>query len=118
MKKRVEKLLKRIKLECFGTKFKLVCEIDKVFGGRYYLQIHYNASCNKTGEMQEWHSGKRYLSEHMTDDEVVKQAYSLFETTVKHEIMEGFTIDNIPLFNPHTHYEELLKVSLNEISRR
>ena len=54
----------------------------------------------------------------MTDDEVVKTAYAAFKAAVEHEVMEGFKVDGQVLFNPHTPYEELLKVSNIEVKRK
>lgn len=115
---KVRELINRISLEVLGVKFRIEAHYDKVYNnGRVYLQVIYTAPCTKTGEVQEWKSGKNYLSEFMTDDEVIKKAYVTFEQCVKHEIMEGFRVDNIVLFNPHVNYTELLKVSSREVTR-
>lgn len=53
----------------------------------------------------------------MKDDEIVKRAYVACEAAVRHEIMEGFKVDGIVLFNPHVNFEELLKVSHMEVKR-
>lgn len=116
--KEIRELLSRIKLQCLGKEFTVRCEVDNKFdAGRIFLQVCYNANCNKTGEEQEWHGRKFYLSDYMTDDEIVKTTYVAFESVVKHEIMEGFTVDGIVLFNPHINFEELLKISHKEITR-
>lgn len=60
---------------------------------------------------------KWYLSPYMTEDEVVKTIYLAFEVAVKHEILEGFKMDDTPLFNPHTPYDEILKISKIEKTR-
>lgn len=114
----IRRLLERIKLSIFDKEFSIRCEVDNKYdAGRIFLQVVYKAKCNKTGEEQEWHGRKFYLSDHMTDDEVVKTAYTAFEASVKHETMEGFTVDGVVLFNPHVNFEELLKVSNKEIKR-
>lgn len=53
----------------------------------------------------------------MTNDEIAKTAYVAFESAIKHEIMEGFKVDGIILFNPHVNFEALLGVSDQEIRR-
>ncbi len=115
----INALIKRLELQVFGVVFKVRCEVDNKYddSGRVFIQIVYNAKCNKSNEVQEWHGRKYYLSEHMTEDEVVKTAYSAFEASVKHETMEGFKVDGVVLFNPHVNFEELLKVSNKEIKR-
>lgn len=114
----LKKICSKITMECFGTVFKLkIARDQKHSRGRFYIQVTYEAKCNKTGKLQTWHGRKWYLSEHMTDDEVVKTAYAAFEATVKHEILEGFQINGIPLFNPHVNYKALLTISNQEVSR-
>jgi len=85
--------------------------------GRLYLQFSYKAPCTKTSIVSDWKGRKWYLSSHMTEDEVIKTAYAAFQACINHEIMEGFKVDNIILFNPHVSYKELLKVSHKEIKR-
>lgn len=111
-------LLKRIKMSMFGKKFTIRCEVDNIYeDGRVFLQVVYFAACTKTGEEQEWHGRKWYLSNYMTKDEVVKTCFTAFKAVIEHEIMEGFTVDNKVLFNPHVDFEELLKISDKEIKR-
>lgn len=118
MKCRVEILINRISLKLFDKDFKILVEHDKEYSnGRVYIQILYSAPCTKTKEIEEWRGRKWYLSKHMIDDEIVKTVYAAFEACVKHEVMEGFKIDNITLFNPHTSFEELLKISHKETKR-
>lgn len=119
MKERVNSILSRVSMEALGnTSFSVIAEEDQInFGGRIYLQVKYSAPCTKSGETKQWGGRKWYLSEFMTNDEIVKTAYAAFKTVVEHEIMEGFKVDNIILFNPHINFEELLSVSHKEITR-
>jgi hypothetical protein len=116
----IRALLSRITLSCLGKNFTIRCEIDNKYdAGRLFIQVVYRANDNKTGaDEQEWKGRKYYLSEHMTQDEIVKTCYVAFEAAVKHEVMEGFKVDGIVLFNPHVNFEELLKVSDKEITRK
>ena len=114
----VKELVSHITMNVFGTNFKLlVCEDKKNIGGRIYLQVDYEAPCTKTNNLESWKGRKWYLSEFMTDDEIVKTAYCAFQAAVTHEIMEGFKFDNVIVFNPHINFRELLKVSHLEIKR-
>ena len=117
--KRVQLLLERIKANLFGVEFLIVALIDKSYpeSNRIYLQVQYIAECTNTGNTQNWTGRKWYLSEYMTDDEIVKTAWCAFEAAVKHEVMEAFQVDGIKLFNPHINFEELLKVSHKEVKR-
>ena len=104
-------------MSVFGTSFSLRVAYDKVFGSRIFMQVAYSSPCTKTGNMENWSGRKWYLSEFMTDDEIVKTAWCAFEAAVKHEVMEGFKVDGIILFNPHVDFESLLSISANEVKR-
>lgn len=129
MIKRVEKLTKRISLNIFGKKFKILVCYDKKYTvskgrnsprdcGRVFTQLEYKDKCVKTKKKETWKGRKWYLSEFMTDDEIVKTIWAAFEACVKHEILEGFKVDNKSLFNPHLNFEALLKISHKEIKRK
>jgi hypothetical protein len=117
MMSRVTLLLKRVTLSCLDKEFKIIIETDKVSGQRVFIQISYESKCTKTDKLDTWKGRKCYLSKHMTDDEIIKTAYVAFEAAVKHEVMEGFKVDGIVLFNPHLNFEELLKISHLEVKR-
>lgn len=110
-------LLMRVEAKCLGKEFAYRIANDQKGGDRLFLQVMYSAPCTKGGEVDLWKGRKWYLSEHMTDDEIIKTAYAAFEAAVKHEIMEGFKVDGKILFNPHVNFEELLKISDREIKR-
>ena len=127
MKQRVEQLLSRVKLKCLDKEFNILIKYDDKYteirggmsyNGRVYIQLEYNSSCNKDTDQDYWKGRKWYLSEHMTDDEIIKTCYAAFEACVKHEIMEGFKVDGKMLFNPHINFEELLLISDKEITRK
>ncbi len=119
MKQRVQEIVNRLHLSVFGKNFKVLVETDKEFeNGRIYLQVLYDAPCTITGNIEEWKGRKFYLSQYMTDDEIVQSAYVAFEADVKHEVMEGFKVDGIILCNPHINFEELLKISHKEVKRQ
>ncbi len=109
-----------ISMECLGNKtFVLRVERDNQSPteGRIFIQVIYEAPCVKTGGLQIFHGRKFYLSDHMTEDEIVKTAYLAFKLAVEHEIMEGFKVDGKVLFNPHVSYQELLNISDKEVKR-
>ena len=102
----------------FGIDFQINVHRDqKDVNGRIYIQVSFEAPCQKTGELSEWTGRKWYLSEHMTEDEVVKTAYAAFEAAVRHECMEGFKVEGVTLFNPHVNFRELLAISGREVKR-
>jgi hypothetical protein len=119
MKRRVLSLLHRVTMSLMGQQFKLRVEYDckDPLSGRLFIQVVYDAPCSKTGHADTWKGRKWQLSEHMTDDEIVKTMYAAFEAAVKHEILEGFKVDGRVLFNPHVNFEELLLISDKEVKR-
>jgi hypothetical protein len=115
--KEIRELTSHISFSIFGQNLLISASEDMKYGKRIFLQVFYDAPCSKTGKVDRWKGGKHYLSEHMTEDEIVKRAYVAFEAAVKHEIMEGFKFDGVILFNPHVNFRELLKVSHLEVMR-
>lgn len=115
---RVNNLLKRMSMTCLGVTFVPKVSYDKIFNtGRVYVQLSYIAPCSKENKVDIYRSRKWYLSEYMTDDEIVKTCYAAFEMAIKHEILEGFQVDGVSLFNPHVDFEELIKISHKEVVR-
>lgn len=113
-------ICKRVICDLFEQKFDIRVERDNVYKekGRIFLQITYKTKCNKSKKMENWHGRKFYLSEHMTEDEVIKTLFLGFKLTVEHEVMESFKVDGKILFNPHLNYTELLAMSHKEVSRK
>lgn len=134
---RVENLMDRISLKFFGIELQVHVGYDIIaldayktlekFGfprtakemrePRVFIQMIYEAPDTKSGQVNSWKGAKWYLTEYMTDDEIVKKAYLAFRTCIEHEVLESFKVDGIILFNPHTDFEELLKISHKEVKR-
>lgn len=115
---RVTKIVDRITMNLLGHEFRMRVDRDvKNKFGRIFLQVVYEAPCTKTGQVDTRNGRKWYLSEHMTDDEIVKTSYAAFKAAVEHEVMEGFKVDGTILFNPHADFRELLRVSGKEVKR-
>lgn len=119
-KDRVEELVSRIRLEVLGTEFDILVEQDKKpFSGntRVYIQLQFAAYDRSQNAQVVMRGRKWYLSSHMTDDEVVKTVYLAFRTAVEHEVLEGFMVDGVRVFNPHTPFTELLRTGKVEETR-
>lgn len=116
---KVKQLTNRISMNIFGTEFKILVERDnkRPVDGRIFIQVVFNAPCESSGVVTDWHGRKWQLSDAMTADEIIKTAYSAFKSAVEHEAMEAFKVDGVKLFNPHINFEELLKVSHKEVRR-
>ena len=116
---RVKLLVSPIKANCLEKDIFFRVEHDcKNESGRIFIQCIYTTPCTVTGELKEWHGRKWYLSDYMTEDEIIKTCYAAYKATVEHEIMEGFTYNGLRLFNPHVSYEALLSISGQEVYRK
>lgn len=124
----VKRLTAPITCKCLGKEFEILVEYDKIADAfppqfkiiepRVYIQLKYESECTRTGEIDEWKGRKWYLSQYMTDDEIVKTCYAAFKAAVEHEIMEGFKFDGTIVFNPHVSYAALMSVSDREVKRQ
>lgn len=112
-------LCSSIYFELFRTEigFTVARDRKRPTDGRIFIQCCYEAACSVTGDIKEWHGRKWYLSDHMTDDEVVKTAYAAIKATVEHEVMENFTLGGVKVFNPHTDHRALMEISAIETFR-
>lgn len=83
-----------------------------------FLQWRFNAACVKTGEICEQPGRKWYLSEHMTESELVGTAFKAALTAEEHECREAFTYHGCRVFNPHLSVRVLMTVCDEEDVRR
>lgn len=80
---------------------KLCADEKNVVTGRVYLQVGHLRPDMITGEEGWGYGGKAYLSEHMTDSEVVQTIFGLFKAYEEHETREGFHYADKRVFGPH-----------------
>lgn len=111
----VKRVTDRITLGLLGNHtFTLRVDTD---GHRVFVQVQYDSPCTKTGEHMPWKGRKWFLSEYMTENEVIFTVYTAYKMAIEHEMMESFKVDNVILINPHVDYRELLRISGNEVKR-
>lgn len=114
----IKELLSRVSFQLFGNKFWIEAERDKLkANGRVYLQVVYEAPDVKDGTLKVYKGRKWYLSPFMIPDEIIKTAYVAFEMAVKHEVLEGFFVDGVAIFNPHRSFEDLIALGDKEVKR-
>jgi hypothetical protein len=88
----------------YKQNYRLICERDKKDPeGRLYLQVECVRPDVLTGVFGVGHGGKAYLSEYMTDGEIVRRAFSLFIAYEEHECRA--------VFGPHIATEALWSVA-------
>ena len=109
-------LVDQLSATIFGTDiyFKLRRDRKRPKDGRLFIQCYYSANCVVTGKSTILNGRKWYLSDHMTDDEIVKTCYAAFKAAVEHEVMEAFQYNGRRVFNPHTPFRVLLEASATE----
>jgi hypothetical protein len=116
----IKDIISRIDISCLGNKnfgIRVERDVKDKENGRIFIQIMYTAPCTKTGMNEIWRGRKFYLSDHMTEQEVIGTMFLAFKLAVEHEIMEGFKVDGKVLFNPHVSFEKLLEISEQEVTR-
>jgi hypothetical protein len=116
-------------MQCLEKNFDMLVKYDQKYKkylssfpadfpqARVYLQIQYECKCNKTDVVEQWRGRKWYLTQYMTDSEIIFTALDAFKAVIMHEAMEGFKVDNKILVNQHIDFEELLKISDKEVKR-
>lgn len=119
----LELIKKRIDVSIMGIDFDFIVDYDKKYTkkvyneetwsnkevGRIYIQPFYKAPCTKTGVHNTWKGAKWYLSSHMTENEIIGTAFKAIKAAVEHEILEGFKVDGVILFNPHVDFAKLIE---------
>ena len=112
----VKQTVSRLRAGVPGLEMRYRVERDcqRPVDGRIFVQCVYDAPCTVTGNVKEWHGRKWYLSDYMTEDEVVKTCYAAFRAAVEHEVLEGFLCDGRRVFNPHTPYPVLMEAAERE----
>lgn len=78
------------------------------YDSRPFIQLSVDASTDasldshkRDGTRTPWKSGKRYLSEHMCDQEVVSAVFGLIKDAEMHECHEWFRFIGASIYNPH-----------------
>ena len=61
--------------------------------------------------------GKVYLSEHASEDEIVKKIMGLTLAYVEHETREGFYYKGVRLFGPHISLEAMMRNAHETVGR-
>lgn len=81
---------------------------------RPYMQWEFDAPCAKTGATYKQKGRKWYLSQHMTESELVFTAFKAALTAEEHECREFFTYQRKRVMNPHISVQALLSVCNQE----
>lgn len=79
-----------------------------------FIQVEVSAEvgvCSITGESTSWRGGKRYLSENMTDQELVGVFFDAIKSAEDHETREMFRYKGSSIYNPHLKPSALVGVA-------
>lgn len=82
-----------------------------------YFQVSSIGRNVKTGEIEVQKGGKRYLSGHATEGEIVQQLLSAVLSFQEHETRENFLYDGLRIFSPHLSIEALKSRANDEETR-
>lgn len=83
----------------------------------YYVQVQGMRPCVMTGETVLQKGGKRYLSPHMVESELVRLVFGATQAFQEHELREGFTYKGKRVFGPHISMAALLEAA-NDVEMR
>lgn len=95
-----------------------VLKVDNGGGDRWYLQWNFGAFDAKTGKIANQAGRKWWLSEHMTDSEIVQTAFKAAVTAEEHECREQFKFRGMAIFNPHIDIYFLLSACIYTDARK
>jgi hypothetical protein len=86
--------------------------------GRAYLQWVFTGLCVKTKRLELQHCRKWFLSEHMTESELVQTAFAAALAAEEHECREFFSYQGCRLFQPHVSVHALMAACAVEDARK
>lgn len=78
--------------------------------GRWFLQWRFDGPCAVTGVVEEQACRKWWLSEFMTDGELVQTAFMAAIAAEEHECREFFLYRGRRIFGPHIRLDALMQV--------
>lgn len=83
-------------------------------GDGFYIQPQFFAPDTDTAILATQTGRKWYVSPHATEEEVVKTCWLAAEIACRHEAMEGFKLDGVSIFHPHTSTDALVEMQRTE----
>lgn len=91
--------------------WKLLCCVDRMRNDAIFIRWRFEAKNVKTGIVETMRGRKWYLSQYMTDSEIVCTAFKAALTAEEHECRENFTFQDSRIFNPHIDVHILRKIA-------
>lgn len=91
-------------------------KVDAKRGNARYIQLEVDGTCAVTGEPATWRSAKRYLSEFVTEQEVVGTVFGLIKDAEEHEMREVFRYKGRSIFNPHLDVSALAELASKKVN--
>lgn len=86
-------------------------DMEDVKNDRVFIQLqHYRPDVDK-GTWAWGPGGKRYLSPHMTDSEIVRVFLGAALAYEEHEVREAFTYKGARIFGPHISVEAMVEIA-------
>ncbi len=81
------------------------------YSGKVFLQAQFHSPCADTGQLTLQKTRKWYLSEHMTESELVQTALKCVLTAIEHEAREQFKYKGQAIFGPHFNVNDLVELA-------
>jgi len=94
--------------EVGGVKWQIHCG---EMGNGFYVQLRYLEPDIETGDPQDQHGRKWYVSSHSAKSEVVQTVLKACLTSAEHIVREHFTYRGVRIFSPHFDVEQLVELA-------
>lgn len=88
-----------------GVNWRIKCGL---MGDGFYVQLRYIEEDIETGNPEDQHGRKWYVSSHSVKSEVVQTVLKACLTSAEHMIREHFTYQRVRIFGPHFDVDELV----------
>ena len=82
-----------------------------IMGGGFYIQLRYIEQDIGTGNPQDQHGRKWYVSSHSVKSEVVQTVLKAALTSAEHQCREHFTYRGVQIFSPHLSVDKLVEMA-------
>lgn len=108
----LEAALARISFAPSCVDFKWNWEMEEVLRVRtgekgWHVRTSFTRPDTTTGKVEPGYGRWEYIAEGTTESGAIKTCWLLVELIVRHELMEGFLVDGVRIFNPHHSIREL-----------
>ena len=108
---RLKEICRNTKCGIGSVEWNIHCDI---MGDGFFIQLRYLEKDIETGDLQDQHGRKWYVSKHSVKSEVVQTILKACLTSAEHMIREHFTYKEERIYGPHFDVDELVKFAASK----